>query len=1309
MKRKFFYDKNYRRKRRYGDEANYDTSGNPMGSVYNPDNERQFYDYGGKPFNPDITDFTDDLDYTKFWNSPLVYNYPHGPVYERKRARYLDSIETRPLVSGDVVGKKIPIRIRPKDLPTFTPRAETLENNIKTKKVDGKTTFNANKFEAAKKPKKNITFGQKNDPVKSQQFRDDMAFKQLKQDFYSGYDMVYQPDISEQNRLKFQARMNKSGLAREVDYIMEHPDVLLDKKVDRNVGIQMLPFLFEERAMYDQFKAFVRESQRGENIYEIDTLNNFNNRLDKIHDDVVKGKYSPGVGNAYMMHAMMGFYTDMIKKDRQLADQQFKKTASKEAMMQEMKNYKQVFDNEFAKMSKNIKDKIEFSIRGLKQNNAVHNAKIRNQINEAFKRMGVDINNLNTENMRKLNDVVNDLVTNQFKNYQPNVTNIYQVVQEYNDNPIVERINKIENEVSEKLSDIEELDKMKEEIQNNNAKLNEKIEDVGKRVVRVEEVSNNTVKNLADLTEIVNNDRKQTEDVKRFIKSMGSSGFWNMLKGNLGVDVDDDLLHAIKMMDSSATKKDDGKIYTHLYGLMKDLYVEGQKTIGKDLADMINAKGNDLTSKINKLNEDIKTMETNQAKLAEQMAAKIDVGIFNAKKTMDENKFNELQQKLHFNANDLAVKGRKIDYISSTLENLNRNINEVSQQLANDETKKQLGNLQNEMNNLYNNVGIRLLNGDVEALTKFVNIVNSNNGFVEMLKKNVNALIDPNDFNAIKENVREVQNSLGNVKVQLEDGNLLQKMVDLMENKWNITQRLEQTNNRISGLMVGNGLFSPEHIKNTIADFLTADPMGIALMNDMVHGSLLYGDDYWNDNQQSFKILDNFVKQQQVKTANLMMNTQRMNEQNYGYDNFWNLVLRNYHPDESPIINSDDMIKRYKQFNPAERQFVDRAINLWHVLKDNYQNKLSALPLQMESNTYLRSPLMNYLQQIPVYVATRNRQTNPNMNEFRDWFMRHYNEDMNDTEEAVNDLIRNDIPLVKAVNDVMVGGNDYQRLINEMNRDWERPGGLRDYYIARYGKRDLLALPAQSEIEQIQNYARSVNQMNPGWSFDDIVNNVRKYGPIYILDPEKVTYKKYYDLTNKNVQSRDLVKMADKSLVTTGVKDVATVNDNEILDLMENRFTKSTSSNKRNVLKNVMPGTSTNPINVNDDPIMFVTNQAIDEIKVGTYNDGSKKIKAAKIKMAPGQYYKKDRNFAFKDWDINKGDTVTFTPHAQKIKDVTSIHRLASRRQEDFDDRLNGMHITSETKSKLHSFRPSRYHSSKVTQHSEKYPFAFKD
>ena len=361
MKRKFFYERNFKRKRRYPTENDYDTSGNMMGSVYNPDNERQFYDYGGKPFNPDVTDFTDDLDYTRFWNSPIIYNYPHGPVYERKRARYLEGIETRPLVSGDVVGRKIPVRIKPKDLPTFTPRAETLENNVRTRKVDGKVTFNANKFEGEKKAKKNVTFSNKVDPVKSQQFRDDMAFKQLKQDFYSGYDMVYEPNISEQNRLKFQARMNKSGLGKEVDYIMEHPDVLLDKKVDRNVSMQMLPFLFEEKAMYDQFKSFVRESQRGENIYEIGTLNNFNKRIDKIHDDVLTGKYSPGVGNAYMMHAMMGFYTDMIKKDRELADEQFKKTTSKEAMMQEMRNYKQVFDNEFAKLSRNIKNKMDFS------------------------------------------------------------------------------------------------------------------------------------------------------------------------------------------------------------------------------------------------------------------------------------------------------------------------------------------------------------------------------------------------------------------------------------------------------------------------------------------------------------------------------------------------------------------------------------------------------------------------------------------------------------------------------------------------------------------------------------------------------------------------------------------------------------------------------------------------------------------------------------------------------------------------------------------------------------------------------------
>lgn len=1302
MKRKFFYDKNYKRKRRYPTESDYDTKGNKMGAVYNPDNERQFYDYGGKPFNPDITDFTDDMDYTKYWNSPLIYNYPHGPVYERKRARYLESIESRPLVSGDVVGKKIPIRIKQKDLPTFIPRAESLENNLRTKKVDGKTLFNANKYESEKKARKNITFSQRNDPVKSQQFRDDMAFKQFKQDFYSGYDMVYQPDISEQNRLKFQARMNKSGLAKEVDYIMEHPNVLLDKKVDRNVGIQMLPFLFEEKTMYDQFKSFVTETQRGENIYDIDTLKNFDNRIDKIHDNVLTGKYSPGVANAYMMHAMMGYYNDMIKRDRQYSDRQFRKASSKEDMMKEMNNYKQVFDNEFAKLSKNIQSKIDFSLRGMKANNAVHNRLIKNQINETFKRMGVDINNLNAENMRKLNDVVNDLVTNQFKNYQPNVTNIYQVVQEYNDNPIVERLNKIENNMTEKLSDLEEVEKMKEEMQNSKAEMNERINDVGKRVVRVEEIADNTVKNLNDLTEIVNNDRREMYDVKRFIKSMGSSGFWNMLKGNLGVEIDDDLMHAIKMIDSTA-KKEDGKIYTHLYGLMKDLYTEGQKTIGKDLADLINTQGKDLTGKINKLNDDIKQMETKQAQLAEQMAAKIDVGVYNAKKEMDDKTFGDLYSKLNYNINDIVSKGRKIDLISSTLENLNRNINDVSRQLTNDETKKQLGQLQNDMNSLYNNVGIRLLNGDTEALTKFVNIVNSNNGFVEMLKRNVNALIDPNDFNVIKENVREVQNSLGNVKIQLENGNLLQKMVDLMENKWNITKRLEETNSRVTGLMVGNGIFSPESIKRTVSNFLTTDPMGIALMNDMVHGSLLYGEDYWNDSQQSFKILDDFVRQQQVKEAGMMMDTKRMNAHTFGADNFWNLVLRNYNSNERPILNSDDMIKRYNQFNPNEQQFVDRAINLWHVLKDNYDNKLKALPFHLETNTYLRSPLMNYLQQIPIYVATRNRQSSPNMNEFKEWFMRN----SNNMEDAAADLIGSDIPLVRAVNDVMIGGNDYSRLINEVNRDWEAPGGLRDYYITKYGNIGNLALPAQSEIDQIQNYARVVNQMNPTWSFQDIVQNVRKYGPIYILDPTKTTFRKYYDLVNKNVKTRDLVKSMNKSLVTTGINNATVASDEDILNLLENRYTSNVSSNKRNVLKNSMPGTQSNPINVNDDPIVFVTNQAIDEIKVGTYNDGTRKMKAAKVKMAPGEYYKRDRNFRFEDWDIKNGDRVTFTPHAQKIKDVTSVYRLVSRKQEDFDDRIDNLHLTNETKSKLHSFRPSRYHSSKVTQHSQKYPFAF--
>lgn len=1308
MKRKFFYDNNYKRKRRYAHESNYDTSGNKMGTVYNPDNEKQFYDYGGKPFNPDITDFTDDLDYTRFWNSPIIWNYPHGPVYERKRARYLQSIETRPLVSGDVVGKKVPIKIKPKDFPSFTPRAETLENMVNVKRKNGKIEFNDQKFEPAKKAKKNITDSKKNDPVKRQQFRDDMAFREVKQNFYDGYDLLYEPNISDQNRIRFQQRMNKSGLAKEVDYIVEHPDVILDKKVDRNLGIQMLPFLFEEKAMYNQFKSFVRDSQRGDNIYDMDSLNVFDRKINKIHDDVIRGKYSPSVGNVYMMHAMMGFYNDMIIKDKKLADEQFKKASSKEAMMQDMENYKIVFDNEFNKLSRNIKNKLDYSIRGLKNNNAVYNRQLRSKVNQIMNKIGVDMENMNNDNMEKLNNSIEQLVNNKFNDYNPNVTNIYQVVQQYNDNPIKERLNQLESNVDEKLSDLQQLEKMKEEIQSNKSVLDKRIDDVDQRLVNVTKIQNDTVKNVKDLTEIVNNDRKEMEDVKKFIKSMGSSGFWSMLKGDLGVETDEDLLHAIKMMDSEYYKGNDGKTYTHVYGIMKDLYKEGQKTIGADLAAILGDDGSGLVNKINNLSNDIQFLQKKQASLAEKMAAKIDADVYYAKEKMDKKKFSELNEKMNKNALVLANKGRKLDYISTQLEGLNQMINDVKGKLTNDETRNQVQQLQNQMNGLYNNTGIRLLNGDLETLTQFVNVINSNANFIGMLKNNVDAVLEIKDFNTMKENMGQIQKRLGDVEVKLNDDNILNKMTNLLENKWNITKKLEQTNARISGLVVGNGLFSPSNIKRTVADFLTSDPQGIAILNDMVHSSLLYGEDYWNDNQQAFKILDDFSKQQQIRRAGVLMETQGMNESDYGYDNFWKIVLRNYHPDENPIINTDDMIKRYQHFKPREKQFVDRAINLWHVLKDNYQNKLQALPLQLEENTYLRSPLMNYLQYIPVYVAKRNGITDPSLEEFKVWFARNYNDELDDNEDAIKDLIGGN-SLVKAVDDVIVGGNDYQRLVSEINRDWDRIGGLRDYYIAKYGKKEMLTLPAQSEIDQVQNYARRVNEINPGWSYQDILNSVMKYGPIYILDPSKVTYKSYYALANKNVQSRDLVPLDNKSLVITGVNDISTIDDNEILNLMENRYTRTSSSDKRNAIRNSKPGTEGNPINVNDDPIVFVTNQAIDEIRVGTYNDGNRRMKAAKIKMAPGEFYKRDRHFGFDDWDIKEGDRVTFTPHAQKVKDVSSVYKLASRRQEDLEDKIDDLHITNETKAKLKSFRPSRYHSSKVTQHSEKYPFAFKD
>ena len=103
MKRKFF-DYTKPKKRRYPTEFDYDSSGKLMKeqNVYNPDNELQFYDYGGKPYNPDVTNWYSDKDITGNWHAPIIWNFPHGPDYDVKKRRYYEGFQV----------ERVPVEIR---------------------------------------------------------------------------------------------------------------------------------------------------------------------------------------------------------------------------------------------------------------------------------------------------------------------------------------------------------------------------------------------------------------------------------------------------------------------------------------------------------------------------------------------------------------------------------------------------------------------------------------------------------------------------------------------------------------------------------------------------------------------------------------------------------------------------------------------------------------------------------------------------------------------------------------------------------------------------------------------------------------------------------------------------------------------------------------------------------------------------------------------------------------------------------------------------------------------------------------------
>lgn len=1293
MKRKFF-DYTKPKKRRYPTEFDYDSSGKLMKeqNVYNPDNESQFYDYGGKPYNPDVTNWYSDKDITGNWHAPIIWNFPHGPDYDVKKRRYYEGFQV----------ERVPVEIRqPKEreyvvrqpVETFEPK-NPVEDMVIKRTVNGVPQVNSNKVVVENQKK---TFNKLYKPkdihkvnsIKSQ-IRSN-AIKSVTDDFAIDY---RHPALSDLNNRLYQ-RLNNPDMKKKVNYIVKNYENV--PNVDEKIASGMLPYMInvdEFARNMNNTATMIREDQQSYRFFK-EPITRFSNTTARIQQDLNKNKINHGQA---MMGLMFGIVDYMNDINKEMIKNVNKRDADFGNDIQEIRKNVSEYGNEikdemtkqFEIMFQGFKNSMEWD-KGAR-NDA--NWKYDNVYNKLFNIMGLDVSKDWKTNLTAFNNVVNNIINSNENVIAPRINEIHTHVMQFDPNPINERISQLEKNQKNIINSENNVFKTLEEMKENNTNVRKKVNKIATEVNEIKIVQSNqghvVDRMLNDINTLFSQTRLNKQELERYdsyLRNIGSKKFIDYLlgKNQVGLGNDKDFFNTLLFLgeieDGNSIKTKDA-----LFGYLDAMNKEYNNVLLKGINNLLDTRIGNQNQTLNNLKQQLSVMNQKIDRHARTFNNMLNRSLASNWDRMDK-RVQDLMKRVLNNSEQRLQQGRIINEAMNRLAQMDVNFkNFVEKQTSNNTSSaadlQKLKESYNVFDKFYTDIGAVMLDNQT-GLKQLLNQLDLVNKAINMANER-DQMVNVEDFKGIISQVNAL-----NEKYNLQNARITQ-----------VEQNPKWSGETLTTIIQGANGFN-ENIKNQIYKYFTKDPIGINLFNSMVAGSLLHGQDLMHAESEPFNILRTFIINKQ---------SDEMQNENVGApvslkdirNQFWREVLNNVDLNYGiEFENRNDILKNYNTWTDEEKLFVDRSNNAYENLKKQYVDKLKALNVKLSKapeQIVEEIPHMKALTYAPYYVALHHKnRTNEPLNLLT--MIRQMRQGNYMNLENVNNWYKNleQDPMIKLLNNNVIRLNDTPQfipVIKGIDNSFNSNDGLLAHVINNYGIPD--------EWQRTPERIRSWIQANQALFGNRNPERMAFYGnmkfPIVVrLGNEMEDVPDYYRFGNFDRRNENIKLLTWEALFGN---EIVPIDPQKLLVPSEGKRKMDRSDiflgNQAKRLGNVNVDKKSSK-NVN----IFVTNQPIDTIRSREAEFSYKDFEAAANEVVVEM--RKEDPVVHTGKRGRPRDNYDYYNQVYKLKDRNRTG-IASTNQEDFDTKISNLgHVTQQTRERLDKWKIN-----KVAKQYEKYPFGFK-
>lgn len=1305
MKRKFF-EYTRPKKRRYPTEYDYDNTGKRMreNNVYNPDNEAQFYDYGGKPYNPDITNWNSDADITANWHSPIIWNFPHGPDYETKKRNYYRGFQV----------ERVPEEVRQPNerqyvvrqpVETFTP-ANPVENMTITRIENGVPKVNANKvtIETKKKgstklykPKDSRRLDMMNEKIKQE------SVKATTDDFAIDY---RKPSESKMNQKLYQ-RLMDTNTRDKVRYIVRNIDKVPD--IDQKIASEMLPYMLD----VDEFArnmgnvaTTLRQDQANYQFFKT-PVTNFSNKVGRIQNKLKEKTINQGEAMMGILTGMMDYMNDINKE--MISNTNRNVTKMKTNVREAREEAKASGEN----IKEEMKNQMELMIDGLRNSMGYEKGNMGNinwQLGKIYttmlKTMGIDLNQDYQTIARGFNAVVNNIIDSNEQVLQPRIREIHTRIEEFNPNPIYERMSQLEKEnekrqtkeqqLSQQESDIlKQLDDMKNKQNKTEEKVNTISTEVDEIKIKQSDAKSSIDKMLDDINTLFAKTRmnqQELEKYKGYLKNIGSQKFIDYLlnKPNVGIKNDEGFFNTLLFL-GELDNKGAVRVKDKLFGYLKTINDEYNNTMLKSFNDLLNSKTEEQNAKFGLLKAKIASLNKKVKNNAQTFNNMLNRDLAKQWNKMDK----RVQHLISVNVSDINKRLEEGKIVNDAMEKLAQmDINfknfVSTQQGINNNSAANITALQqmyDKFDNFYTQVGLSMLNNS-NGLNNLLGKLDLIDKTIAMAK-DLNQTVSEVDLQSMAQKIDELNNTYLQHEQRLSD----------------FEQTPPWSGKTLTAIIQGADSFN-NNIKMQIYNFFTSDPVGINLFNSRVAGSLLHGQDMMHADPEPFDKLREFIMNKQAEEM-------QSNEKPTGTtlkdikNVFWREVLNGVDlKSDIQFRNRNDIDKMSRHWTDAERKFVDRASNAYNTIRQEYirQLKSSGIRLMKSAEEIVdKIPHLKALTYAPYYAELHHR------NQF--------NEEMNLIdminkirigqylrEDKTNNWYKNleNDPMVRVLNDNVIrlnGTPQYVPVVEKIKESFNSPNDLLAHIINNY------QIPEdwQRTPERVRNWIAGHHAVMGNMHPDRMAFYGNLQFPIVVrLGNELNDIPDYYrfgnfDRRNPNVKMITWQELFGNEVVPLGPREIAM---NEIHENVNNNGNQYIGDKARQ-FAGELPRNSGN-MKVGN---VIITNQPIDKIRSRAMEVTTQEFEAAASEVAIQMQKNTPRVYTGKRG--RPKDNYDYYNQVYKLPPKQEF--IASRQNEDIDEKLKNMKpVNSEhVKAMFDKWRINKRVKEHVNQ-IEKYPFNFK-